>query len=106
MSRTWSFCFLSLLLCVVGGHGAESRRGPSVRDIEFARVDGQSLKLDLHLTVHGNARAPLIVWVHGGAWRSGSRESMPLDKLVEDGCAVASVDYRLSTQAKFPAQIH
>jgi acetyl esterase/lipase len=31
---------------------------------------------------------------------------MPLGKLVEDGYAVASVDYRLSTQAKFPAQIH
>jgi acetyl esterase/lipase len=48
----------------------------------------------------------LIVWVHGGAWRSGSKNSMPLGKLVEDGYAVASVDYRLSTQAKFPAQIH
>ena len=31
---------------------------------------------------------------------------MPLGKLVEEGHAVASVDYRLSTQAKFPAQIH
>jgi acetyl esterase/lipase len=31
---------------------------------------------------------------------------MPLGKLVEDGYAVASVDYRLSTQARFPAQIH
>ena len=31
---------------------------------------------------------------------------MPLGKLVEDGYAVASVDYRLSTQAQFPAQIH
>jgi acetyl esterase/lipase len=48
----------------------------------------------------------LIVWVHGGAWRSGSKKDMPLGKLVEDGYAVASVDYRLSTQAKFPTQIH
>src|SRR5262249_25782566 len=54
----------------------------------------------------GRVRPPLIVWVHGGAWRSGSKKDMPLGKLVEDGYAVASVDYRLSTQAKFPAQIH
>jgi acetyl esterase/lipase len=49
---------------------------------------------------------PLIVWVHGGAWRAGSKEDMPLGKLVEQGYAVASVDYRLSTVAPFPAQAH
>jgi acetyl esterase/lipase len=68
-------------------------------------VGDLSLKLDLYLP-RGKARAPLIVWVHGGAWRSGTKRSMPLGKLVEEGYAVASVDYRLSTQSKFPAQIH
>jgi acetyl esterase/lipase len=78
---------------------------PNIRkDIEFAEVDGYSLKLDLHLP-RSDARSPLIVWVHGGAWRSGSRSNMPLP-LIAKGYAVASVDYRLSTVAKFPAQIH
>ncbi len=86
-------------------HAAETHRAPVLRDVEFARVSGEPLTLDLHLP-SGRARAPLIVWVHGGAWRSGSKKDMPLGKLVEDGYAVASVDYRLSTQAKFPAQIH
>src|SRR6185503_6441065 len=54
----------------------------------------------------GKARPLLIVWVHGGAWRSGSKSSVPIKRLVEDGYAIASVDYRLSTEAKFPAQIH
>jgi acetyl esterase/lipase len=51
-------------------------------------------------------RPPLIVWVHGGAWRSGSRKDMPLMAMVDRGFAVASVDYRLSPVARFPAQAH
>ncbi|MGB7345424.1 MAG: alpha/beta hydrolase [Pirellulaceae bacterium] len=79
----------------------ESRR---VDDIAYAKVDGQPLLLDLYLPAVDNA--PLVVWVHGGAWRSGSRSKMPLGFLVDDGYAVASIDYRLSGMAKFPAQIH
>src|SRR4051812_37505860 len=74
-------------------------------DIEYARVGALRLNLDLYLPP-GKARTPLIVWVHGGAWRSGSKTSMPLGKLVEAGHPIASVDYRLSTQGKFPAQVH
>ncbi len=76
-----------------------------ILDIEYARLGDQGLKLDLHLP-RGPARAPLIVWVHGGAWRAGSKQDMPLAKLVKEGYAVASVDYRLSTEAKFPAQVY
>ena len=75
----------------------------------FAEVDGQPLALDLHLpaaSATASARPPVIVWVHGGAWRAGSRKDMPLAKLVAAGYAIASVDYRLSTTARFPAQIH
>ncbi len=45
-------------------------------------------------------------YVHGGAWRAGSRGDVPILGLLEHGHAIASVDYRLSTQARFPAQIH
>jgi acetyl esterase/lipase len=72
--------------------------------IEFAQVGDRQLKLDLCLPDARNA--PLIVYVHGGAWRSGSRSSVPLRTLVAQGFAVASVDYRLSPVARFPAQIH
>src|SRR5256885_798491 len=85
---------------------AAADRREVIGDIEYARVEGRALKLDFHLP-HGKPRPPLIVWVHGGAWRSGSKSDMPLGKLVEEeGYAVASVDYRLSPEAKFPAQIH
>ena len=73
-------------------------------DIEYARVGGHVLKLDLHLPATANS--PLIVYVHGGAWRAGSKSDVPVAKLLEHGFAIASVDYRLSTQAVFPAQVH
>jgi acetyl esterase/lipase len=74
-------------------------------DVEYASVDGHRLLLDLHLPekVEG---APLLIWVHGGAWRGGSKSRMPLGALVEDGWAIASVDYRLTPVARFPAQVH
>jgi acetyl esterase/lipase len=79
-------------------------------DIVFAKVDEQVLQLDLYSprpASRSAEQAPrLIVWVHGGAWRAGSKTDMPLKELLSDGYAVASVDYRLSTAAKFPAQVH
>ncbi len=77
---------------------------PVVRGITFARVDDTELKLDLYRP--DGPPVGLIVWVHGGAWRGGSREGVDLKGLVALGWAVASVDYRLSTTARFPAQIH
>lgn len=75
------------------------------RDIEYARVGEHSLKLDLYRPPNSDNLA-LIVWVHGGAWRSGSKSSMPLSSLVTRGYAVASVDYRITPVAPFPAQVH
>ena len=74
------------------------------RDLTFARVDGHELKLDLYLPE--GKPAGLIVWVHGGAWRGGSRDQVDVHGLTALGWAIASVDYRLSTVARFPAQIH
>lgn len=74
------------------------------RGIEYAKVGEHALLLDLYLP--GKQTQPLIVWVHGGAWRAGARKSMPLGKLVAHGWAIASVDYRLSPVAPFPAQVH
>ena len=104
--KTWFLLApVASLLLAMPTLSAESNRWQVLRDIEYARAGEQVLKLDVYRP-DGKIRTPLIVWVHGGAWRSGSKKEMPLGKLVEEGYAVASVDYRLSTQAKFPAQIH
>ena len=73
--------------------------------VVFAEVGGRPLRLDLHLPP-GDGPFPTVVWVHGGAWRSGSRSDVPAVGLTEHGYAVASVDYRLSVDERFPAQVH
>ncbi len=97
--------FLFLLTAVLAGL---AQAEPKVtRDIEYAVVGEHALKLDLYLPPEGVAlQPPLIVYVHGGAWRAGNKSEMPFGKLVAQGFAVASVDYRLSTEAPFPAQAH
>jgi acetyl esterase/lipase len=105
MNQTLLCLLAVLLMSAQPGRADGAHQIRVVRDIEYARAGTQALQLDLHLP-SGKPNAPLVVWVHGGAWRSGSRKEMPLGELVADGYAVASVDYRLSTQARFPAQIH
>ena len=74
------------------------------RDLVFATVDGLDLALDLYLPA-GVANPPLFVWVHGGAWRDNTKSSVPM-AFVRNGFATASLDFRQSTQARFPAQVH
>jgi len=70
----------------------------------FAQVGDHPLVLDLYLP----AAPPkgVIVWIHGGAWRAGSRANPALKGMTAHGWAIASVDYRLSGIAPFPAQSH
>jgi acetyl esterase/lipase len=63
--------------------------------------------LDLYRPSSGAGPFPTIVWIHGGGWQSGSRASVAqILGLVCQGYAIASIDYRLSGEAVFPAQIH
>ena len=79
----------------------------TLRDIEYARSADGSLKLDLYRP-EGQGPFPLIIWIHGGGWTSGDKDLSPNGPQVRQttrGYAVASINYRLSQQAKFPAQI-
>ncbi|HVJ87543.1 MAG TPA: alpha/beta hydrolase, partial [Caulifigura sp.] len=75
------------------------------KDVEYARIGERSLALDLYRP-DSNDPAPVVVWVHGGAWRSGSKNDVPVKRWLEHGLAIASVDYRLSPEAQFPAPVH
>jgi acetyl esterase/lipase len=85
--------------------------------VEFAVVEGyRPLLLDLYLPTPATASGGAIVYLHGGGWAVGSRRRFgrafaswsptPFDRLAQAGFVVASVDYRLSGEARFPAQLH
>ena len=76
------------------------------RDIVYARVGEKELPLDLYLPENATKPLPVVVWVHGGGWRNGSKGSGgPALPMVSRGFAVVDVEYRLSGEAIFPAQI-
>lgn len=73
--------------------------------IPYATVDGETLALDLYMPA-GVDDPPLVVYIHGGAWRFGSRDSVSVIDLVDRGFALASVSFRLTPVAPLPAQVH
>jgi len=76
-----------------------------VRDIPYVIGGHERQKLDLYLPATSGTECPLVIWVHGGGWSGGSRKDCPAIRLAERGYAVASIDYRLSQDAIYPAQI-
>ncbi|EGQ9977495.1 alpha/beta hydrolase fold domain-containing protein [Vibrio parahaemolyticus] len=99
----------SLLLmpfvCLAGEFNVE-------KDILFKTVGEREIKLDLYTpSVESNTQYPLLVWVHGGAWKRGSKDAIPeknpllLQSVLNEGYALASVDYRLSGEASFPQPV-
>lgn len=77
-------------------------------DIVYATVGGKELLLDLYLPEEAASTGrPLVIWIHGGGWQGGSRKGVAgKDRpLLARGFAVASIEYRLTDEAPFPAQI-
>jgi len=63
-------------------------------------------RYDVHLPDGCSAGGlPLVVWIHGPDWRSGSKAACPIDWLVGQGYAVASVEYRPTDEVAFPGQL-
>jgi acetyl esterase/lipase len=85
--------------------------------VPYAAIPGvRPLELDLYLPPRDDVAAPVVVFLHGGGWRLGSRHAAgpayrgadpaPFERVAQAGVAVASVDYRLSGEAVWPAQLH
>jgi acetyl esterase/lipase len=85
---------------------AETTDAVVQRDLAYEHVNGRAVRLDLYSPRNASSRLPVIIWLHGGGWSKGRKEGRsPAVSLVDDGYAVASVDYRLTDVASFPAQI-
>jgi acetyl esterase/lipase len=101
----------ALLLAFAAPVLAQAPKGPKLpdgaraeRNLEYGPHERN--KLDVFVP-KGDGPFPLVIWVHGGGWEGGSKENNPaVALLLGKGYAVAGVNYRLSKQAVFPAQIH
>lgn len=88
--------------------GAVCHRGVTY----VARQGFRPLLMDVYVPVRRTPPAPCVLWIHGGAWWEGDRRETPSTwppglfyrLLVEAGLAVATIDYRLSAEARWPAQ--
>ncbi len=76
-------------------------------DVVFKEVDGQKLGVDIYRDRRDTTPNPLILIIHGGYWKSGDKATHQFNAIefVDLGYTVASVNYRLSADATFPANV-
>jgi acetyl esterase/lipase len=79
-----------------------------ILDIEYGTGGQRKLQLDLYLPKGRKKATPAIIFIHGGAWKSGKRSDMKFYcvKFAEKGYVTATVTYRLMGEACFPAAVH
>jgi acetyl esterase/lipase len=83
----------------------DTKRVLAYKDLSYVPNGHALQKLDLYVPQSIEKPLPLIVWIHGGGWKGGSKDQCPPLSWSGKGFAVASINYRLSQDAKFPAQI-
>lgn len=98
---------LALAVTLLSAHAQKPKDLPAdarvLKDLAYVKDGHANQKLDLYLPA--KPAGPLLVWIHGGGWRGGTKNNPPGLALVAKGFAVASVEYRFSQHAIFPAQI-
>ena len=78
-----------------------------IKDIAYVQNRNTKQFLDLYLPEKGSDKPlPVVVWVHGGGWKNGSKERCTAAWLAQHGYAVASINYRLTDVAPWPAQLN
>ena len=77
------------------------------RNVPYTSHGHERQVLDLYVPKSGDGPFPVIIWIHGGGWQNGSKDGCPPFRkgYTDNGYAVASLNYRLSGHATFPAQI-
>jgi acetyl esterase/lipase len=91
------------------GGGSFASVAPTYTDLVYATISSTQ-KLDLYIPTAGSGPFPVVVMVHGGGFMMGDKADgtglAGVDQLLAADYAVASINYRLSAEAKYPAQIY
>lgn len=98
---------LRCALLMVLGAGLIPAQMKVDRDLVFSKPGGKAMLLDLYRPEKAEGPLPVVVWIFGGAFRTGSKEGQAgtATWLATKGYAVAAINYRLSGEVKFPAQV-
>lgn len=103
-----ALCFPLLAQCQKAPSAAPGYQ--ALRNLDYVGAGNPRQMLDLYLPEAKSGQPhPLLVYIHGGGWEAGSKEDADvLLGLIKDGTpyAGASINYRLTDQARWPAQIH
>ncbi len=95
----------TLLLAGCSTYGPERPGEKIYRDVLFAAPGGHKLRMDLYVPRTAKP-APVVLWIFGGCWRYGSKGyHVNVRDLTTAGIAVASIEYRMSSEAVYPAQL-
>jgi acetyl esterase/lipase len=77
-----------------------------IRDVAYGQGGGRQLYLDIYRPLTPIARpTPAVIWIHGGGWSSGDKYPSQVTLLAKAGFFCASINYRLSGEARFPAAL-
>ena len=80
---------------------------PKFANLQYGDGTNTANLMDVYLPEKVEKPVPVVVWVHGGGWANGDKSPAPqFLQLLPHGLAVASINYRLSGEAPFPAQIY
>jgi acetyl esterase/lipase len=83
-----------------------SKLGTIEKDVTYCDVDGLSLKMDIYYPKVVSGLVPAVLYLHGGSFTMGDKADIfDVNELLTRGYLVASINYRLAPQYKFPAQI-
>ncbi|GAB3913707.1 alpha/beta hydrolase [Mucilaginibacter boryungensis] len=80
----------------------------AIHNVTYCTVNGRQLQLDVFSPKYYKGKLPAVLMIFGGGWRSGNRSMhVPMAmSLAAKGYIVATADYRLSTEALYPAAVN
>lgn len=75
-------------------------------NLEYARIGSEPLLLDIYEPKGATNKLPVLIYIHGGSWASGSKDPCPIAFIATQHLAIVSINYRLSNEAHYPAQLY
>ncbi len=84
-----------------------NKRYTEHKDIVYKHTNTSDQKLDLYTLKDSKEKRPVYIFIHGGGWRKGTKDSIAgqITAFMKNNWVVANVDYRLLGEALAPAAV-